>query len=495
MKKCFKIVVLSTLILATLAFSCGALSNESSYMYDGYNESYAAPVAYVADRIVSGYDIGTTTLNSPSDIYVSRDNELYIVDTRNNRIVITDENFKFVREIKEYIENGESKTLNNPKGVYKGYDDYIYICDTDNKQIVVLDENNNLIRKDAGEDIVAVNKNIEFKPEKIVMDRERTIYVVDPNIYQGIIQYDSELNFQSFYSTNEVIVTAAVRLRNLWRQFFDEETANEYMQQELPAPYNNIFMSHDDFAYTTATGVAIGDEIKCINALGKNILITPQTELGQVSYGDLEVSYEGTTQITSNFVDVHCDERGVISALDQKRGRIFQYDKECNLVCIFGGIGTNKGSFTNPVSIEKLGDNYIVLDADTNSITVFKATDYINDVYEALDYYNKGLYEDSVELWKNVLRQNNSYTTAYKSVGRAYLQQGYYKEAMDILEKGNDQYFYSMALKEYRKEFTRKNMWWMVILVVAVLAGFVSGVKRLKCWLLSKPYVKKRKKG
>ncbi len=494
MKKYLKIAVLALLIALTLSLSCSAVTTDASYMYDGYSESYAAPVAYVADKVYSGVDMGTTALNGPQDLFVGDDGNLYIADTKNNRIVVTDSDIKFLYEIKEYNENGEIKQFNQPKGVYKSYEGLLYVCDTGNHKIVALDKDNKVVKMDVGDEIVAVNKNIKFKPEKLVMDSEGTIYVVDSNIYQGILQYDNDLNFEAFFSPNDVTVSAAVRLQYMWKNIFSDEM-NDYMQKTLPAPYNNIFMSHDNFIYTTATGVTLGDELKCLNALGKNILVTPETELGQVAFGDLEYSFEGTTQITSYFVDIHSDENGIISALDQKRGRIFQYDKECNLVCIFGGLGKNKGIFDNPVSIEKIGGKYIVLDASTNSITSFKPTDYINSVYDALDYYNQGLYEESVELWEKVLSVNNNYTTAFKSIGRAYLQQGLYKEAMEILEKGNDSYFYSMALKEYRKEFVRANMWWMIILIVVAFAGVVIGAKRLRFWLQSKPYPKKRKKG
>lgn len=463
-------------------------------MYNGENESYTAPVAYTAGRVLSGNDMGTTSLNSPQDLYVHTDGTIYIADTRNNRIVVTDSNFAFIREITEVTDGEEVKPLNAPEGVFYGPDGLLYICDTGNFQIIAIDSNNTVVKKDNGENIVAVNKNIKFNPEKIAVDADLTIYVVDSNIYQGILQYDSDLNFESFFSPNEVKVSASVRLQQMWKDIFSDETA-EYMQKNLPQPYNNIFMSTDNYIYTTAIGVELGDEIKCLNALGNNILITPQTLLGGVSYGDLEVSYEGTTTITSEFVDIHADENGIISALDRRRGRIFQYDKECNLVCIFGGKGSTKGTFVDPVAIEKIGNEYIVLDSSTNSITTFVATDYVKTVYEALNYYNQGLYEESVDLWQNVLTLNNNYTIAYKSIGRAYLQQGYYKEAMDFLKTGNDKYFYSMALKEYRKEFTRQNLWWMLILIVVVLVVAVIGLKRLKYWLKSQPVPKKRKKG
>lgn len=511
MKKLFRSVVLMLLIMVLLAAPCSALSKNYDYMYDGTGKSYSAPVSFVADQVYTGVDMGTTALYSPQDLYVDSEGLIYIADTRNNRIVIVNSDFQFQREILEYVEivttvdeeTQEEKTeevvtsFNKPEGVFYGPDKLLYVCDTENKQVVALDiskERAIVVKKDDGSKIIAVNENIEFKPNKVAVDNELTIYVVSSNVYQGILQYDKDLNFESFFAPNDVEVTAAVKLQTMWKEFFSDEQG-DYMQQTLPLPYNNIFMSKDNLMYTTAIGVPIGTELKCLNAIGKNILITPESLAGQVAYGDREYIVDGTTTVSNEFVDVHCDENGVLTALDQFKNRIFQYDKDCNLICIFGGYGNTKGKFAKPVAIEKIGDKYMVLDSSMNSITTFVATDYIDRVYEALEYYNDGRYNESVELWENILKLNNNYTTAYRSIGRAYLQQGRYKEAMEMLKEGNDKYFYSLALKEYRKEFTRDNLWWMLIVFVAVLVGVVIGIKRLRFWLQSKPYPKKSKKG
>ncbi len=505
MKKHLKIAVVFVIVLIMLALPCSALSQDTSYMYDGNNKSYTAPVAYAASRIISGTDMGTTPLGGPEDLYVDKNGTIYIADTKNNRIVVLNSNFEFIREITEYKDGDTVGTLKGPRGVFlfdnqikegenSADDDLLFICDTDNHQILALDMDNNVVLRDKGEEIIAVNENLEFKPEKIAVDSDMTIYVVDPNVYQGILQYDRNLNFESFFSPNDVQVSVAVRMANMWKQFFSDEQG-DYMQKALPAPYNNLYMSRDNYLYTTAHGVEVGDELKCLNAIGDNVLRTPQTELGEVAFGDLEVSYSGTSVVSSTFVDIHCDENGIITALDQRRGKIFQYDRECNLVCIFGGIGITKGAFDKPIAIDKVGDVYIVLDSFTNSITTFEPTNYIKTVYNALDYYNLGKYTESRGIWEDVLSMNNNYTIAYRSLGRACIQEGEYKLAMEYLKIGNDQYFYSMALKEYRKEFIRSNMWWIAIVVIIAFVGLVIGTKRLRYWLQSKPYPKKRKKG
>ncbi len=511
MKKIVRSVILVLLIMVMLSAPCSAISKGNDYMYDGKGQSYSAPVSFVVDGIYSGSDMGTTTLNNPQDLYVDADGLVYIADTNNNRIIIVNSDLKFQREILEYVETvtvvdeetGEEKTeeivtpFNKPEGVFFGPDKLLYVCDTQNMQVVALDiseERAVVVKKDTGSEIVAVNENIQFKPQKVAVDKELTIYVVSSNIYQGIVQYDKDMKFESFFAPNDVEVTAAVKLQTMWKEWFSDEQGN-YMQQVLPQPYNNLYMTSDNLIYTTAAAVPIGDELKCLNAIGKNILVTPESLAGQVAYGDREFIVEGTTTVSNQFVDIHCDEKGIMTALDQYKNRIFQYDRDCNLICIFGGFGSYKGQFSRPVAIEKVGDKYIVLDSANNTITTFAASEYIHRVYEALEYYNNGRYNESVELWENVLKLNNNYTTAYRSIGRAYLQQGRYTEAMEMLKEGNDKYFYSLALKEYRKEYTRNNLWWMVIVAVAVLVGVVIGVKRLRFWLQSRPYPKKSKKG
>ena len=48
---------------------------------------------YTATRSVSGNDLGCGALNSPTDLFRDADDNFYIVDSGNNRIVMTDSAF------------------------------------------------------------------------------------------------------------------------------------------------------------------------------------------------------------------------------------------------------------------------------------------------------------------------------------------------------------------------------------------------------------------
>ena len=140
--------------------------------------------------------------------------------------------------------------------------------------------------------------------------------------------------------------------------------------------------------------------------------------------------------------------------------------------------------FRTVSAVEKLGDEYLVLDADKGNLTVLAPTAYMRDVLEAMNYYNQGLYVEASGLWQNILARNSNFAIAYRSLGRALLQQGNSKDALKMLRKGGDRYFYSIAFAEYRKEFARKYFLLIVFGSAATVVGLVLLLKRARRWML-----------
>ena len=100
----------------------------------------------------------------------------------------------------------------------------------------------------------------------------------------------------------------------------------------------------------------------------------------------------------SRFVDIIARENGMYSALDRQRGRIFSYDNQGNLLYVFGGLGDAIGLFQRPVALSERPGEIAVLDA-AGRVTVFKPTEYALLIHSAIDYYNKGNYEQSTIQW------------------------------------------------------------------------------------------------
>jgi len=451
-----------------------------SYLYDLKDRSASVPDAYTVSQVFTGEDFGTGRLSSPDDMFVDSKNRLYIADTGNDRIVVLDSGFKLIKIIDEVTADGQPSKLNQPKGVFAS-GELIYIADTGNARVIAVDESGTAVRKLTREGLFAVNENIEFQPEKVAADKDGGVFVVDRSIYQGIVQYDSGDRFIGFFAPNEVTVSAGVLILNMWKNLFSDEQADS-MEKTLPSPYSNVYIGTDGFVYASASDAPDSRAIKQLNALGKNIL--KSTGTADTKFGDLETSFEDGVEAFSRFSDVHVDESGIICGADSRRGRLFLYDSYASPLAVFGGIGAYKGSFSKLTAVEKTGDSYIVLDGAKNTLTVFKPTEYFTKVREALSFYNQGLYRDSAVLWKEVLHENSNISVAYCGIGRAYLQDKEYKQAMTMLKEGGDTYFYSLAFKEYRKEFVRKYFVWILVGITAFFILFAKTVKWLRQWML-----------
>ena len=151
----------------------------------------------------------------------------------------------------------------------------------------------------------------------------------------------------------------------------------------------------------------------------------------------------------------------------------------------FGGRGNVDGFFRKPASIEHIGKDLFVLDSMNASITVFSPTDYGKLIYQATEQFACGEYDDSAETWAKVLEYNGNYDLAYIGLGKAYLRQKKYKEAMEYFKVKRDRRDYSKAFKYYRKEWIENNIGWMVgLLVVIIILSFVFKIVKKIKWEL-----------
>ena len=191
------------------------------------------------------------------------------------------------------------------------------------------------------------------------------------------------------------------------------------------------------------------NSIRKINPYGTNILEVKAQSSFQKGFGDFSWT-ESETEYNTRFVDIAVDDKEHIFALDSTYGRVFRYDEEGNLLFTFGGLGNQEGLFYQPSALETLNEIVYVLDSSNNNITVFQPTQFGNTLLEAISLYHDGKYADSVAVWNDVLKMDSNYTMAYVGIGKAYLEAGDYKAAMENFERGNDQDGYNMAFKEAR---------------------------------------------
>lgn len=490
--------------------------------YDGYNyDWWGDPVpsqnGYVVDKVITGADIGVGNLSEPSDMFFSDLGDLYLADSAykptsgsenaKGRIIATDENFqlKFTVESLDFsgvqdwldMKNSELNTgaisqadfnkitnlsFNGPTGVYVDVDEgesTIYVADNSNDRVVAFtvdevgtDEYKTSVGKVkvvyTRPDASMYDSSVTFNPSKVLIDAAKNVYVCIKSITKGAVVFSKEGDFNGYFGANRVEATGEVLMNAFWKLIFSREQAKR-MRRSVPVEISNFDIDFDNFIYTvTESKSADTDILKKLNSAGTNIY----TNLGYSDYtfGDALTKYYRGQTYSSQITDIDVSADGTINLLDLKTGRVFQYDDECQLLFIFGGIGQQKGTFNIVNAVESRGSNVYVLDGRKCSITVFKQTEFGSIVHNAIALFNKGKYEEARQPWEEALRRDSNYWLAYIGLGNAYLNEGDYDTAMKYFYY-NSKSGYNDAFKSWRMNFIRDNFTVFAIIILVLLVG------------------------
>ena len=478
------IVFFVSIMIFSLLFHAMPVQAQTTknYVYNEYAEAVNAPNAYTSGRILRGRELGIGDFSKITDIYVN--DNIYIADSGNNRIVVLNPDYQLVRIIDSVEMEGERSMLGSPQGVFLK-DELLYICDTANARVIAINEEDTVVKTYTKPSSDLLTEDFEFKPSKVVVNSAGSVFVGASGVYQGLLHYDNDGTFLEFFGANKVEVTLQVIMKSMWMNIFSKEQ-RESLVRSVPTEYAGIFIDSESMIYTT-TITAQESQVKRLNASGENILIYPgssgsllQKGYNRNNFGDQQTdSVKGAIK-RSELMDVDVDEDGIIAVLDAQRGRVFLFDSEQNPLCIFGGSGSQEGCFVNASALGKSGEDYLVSDYDTNSITVFEPTEYMQNIKAALRTYAQGNYEESRMYWKRVIEKNAGLAVAFKGVGRTLLLEGDYEESMDYLKKGDDRYYYSLALTSYRRDYLRENSVWLIPCVAAAVILFVIAIRRIR---------------
>ena len=427
-----------------------------TYNYDYYEDIKYTPAAYVPDGTVTGDAIGCGNFSSPQDLNTDADGNVYIADTGNNRIVVTDAGFRLKTVIEGFLNDGKEDTFSSPNGVYISENGYLYVADTGNYRVVELDKDGNLIQIIENPQSDILGENYVFSPLKVAVDYADRIYVIAQNQFEGIMAFDAEGNFTGFTGTINVQITTA---EIIWRKL---STKAQRAKQQLfiPTEFTGMEIDADGFVYATNVDAEGEQSVRRLNPSGEDVI---QKGAAGVS-GDLTWRLTGDYSGASRITDVVVRDKGIYSIIDSTRGRIFTYDHEGNLLYIFGGIGSQEGTFDTPTAIDTIGDEIIVLDGSKNLVDKYRATNYGSLINQAVGLRYDGDEVSAVECWKEVLKLDSNFELAYVGIGKSYLAAGENKKAMECFKTGNNRQYYSIAYKRYRNEILKEN-----------LAGYLTG--------------------
>jgi len=465
-------LILSVTALSTIVFA------ENYTVNDGEKEYI--PQAYVYEKTLNILkDTKTASFNQPLDIYISEDDSIYVADTSNNRVIKLNTH----GEVEAEFDSADGLRFNAPKGVCVTKEGEVYVADTGNGRIVRLSpdgETLNVFKKPESSLLSGIES---YTPTKIsVSPTGSGLYVL---MGENIMNIDEENRVRGFVGQTDI----GFDLTEWLVRVFATEEQQKNFEKRSSASYDNFHISADGLIYAVSRDTKEG-QIKVLNTVGNNIyrkISTIENESNIIgsaisrfftgniiskifSYGETE---DGKPAV---FTDICVNSDGIISAIQQQNGQIYQYDQSGNLLAVFGGLGTLQGEFAIPSSIATDSKGYIyVLDSSYGNIQIFRPTEFILNVQAAVTAHKNNDTQSSEKYWQKVLDTNDTYSLGYWGMGNAYYKKGEYKKAMECYEISGDRKEYSRAFAEYRFEVVEKNIKWVLLgaILLAASAYFI----------------------
>jgi len=446
MKKCIAI------ILAVL-FIITPLTTLADTPYQGYNFNFwgvtvPAPVAYTPLRSFNLDDIDPELgeMSEPTDLHICPDQNIILVDSGNDRIIIFDEELNLNRVLTGVYVDGAFTEFNRPTGVFVTPDRDMFISDTLNHRIVVLDENDNFIREITSPDIEGLEDDFIFLPLHIVVDRGGRTFVIVQRVFEGIMSFDVNGEFIGYFGTINVGFSP---MQLFWRLFMTQAQLDR-QQLFIPTEFQGMDIDENGFIFTTNIERWAGaNQVMRLNPRGQNV-VRNFNDNSRIN-GDQWFRWAGALSGPSVFVDVAAMSHGMFVCLDSTRGRIFTYDQEGNMLHVIGGTGAMQGMANRPVSIVVLNDDYLVLDAHGRGrITQFTPTQYGRLINTAIRARYDGDEATAVVAWRELVALDENFALAWSGIGRAMLAEGDNVQAMYYLRRGMDVRYYSVAFRRHR---------------------------------------------
>ncbi len=495
-KKILCILFAVLMVVSCCAVTAGASSAFQTYVYDIYGKPLYSPDAYTAISAVDSKAMGLDIpLENPGDMVTDPDQNVYIADTGNNRIVVLDRYYK----VKFYITNfsndqGVPDFLTGPQGVFvsepnsKYPERLIWVCDTGSNRIVVFDAEGNFQRVIEEPESSLFDEDSVYKPVALAVDAYNRLYVVSSTTYQGVIVMTDEGQFTGFIGAQAVSMSA---WEIIWRRFQTKEQ-RENSEQKVSTEFNNITINRQmGLVYVTTSTIDDGAvegairgkdktgtnaPVKLLNANGDEIM---RRNGFWPPAGEVDFATGQTDEITgvSRIIDAAVGPENTWSIIDEKRNRIFTYDFDGNLLFAFGDSNNSNmlgGQGTNGLeAIAYQGTKMLLLDKTNDNITVLQRTEYGDVLLQAIAAEATQDFDLAINLWTDVLKRNSNFDSAYVGIGQAMFRNKDYENSLTYFESAYDTDNWSASYKEIRKEWMSTYFLLLLAIIVALIAGVV----------------------
>ncbi len=487
-----KAAIIALLLALVFSLSAFAAVPYATYTYDIDGNIALSPDAYVPDYLIDSADLLLETpLNSAKDLFVDEYNNLYIVDTKNNRVLVCDDNYKVMFSIGQfYNDNGIMDSLAEPQGVFVNAVE-IFVADTENNRIVVFDRETGDFKRIIEQPTSDVMpEGSVYKPVALAVDTAGRIYVVSSTTTYGVISMNVDGTFLGFLGAQKVTPSA---FDIFWRQF-QTKAQRAQSTQYVPTEFNNISIDDGGFIYVTTSTIDPGSQQNAIETKSTSPDYAPVKMLNPKGHdvmnrngffppsGEVKVAQELEAEMVSitgpsKIIDVALGECGMWSIIDEKRSKVFTYDNDGNLLFVFGDKGSQLGNIQNIQSVVYKGSDMLILDKSNDTITIYKRTDYGDTLVAALQNTQDRLYDKAAIYWEQILQKNSNFDMAYIGIGDSLYRQGNYNEAMEMYQMAHAVEDYSNSFKQIRKNWMEK---WIIVVPIVVVLFFILVSKFFK---------------
>ena len=499
LKRLISVVCVILVLVTGFSISVSAEPTDAFTHIDtqsGIQVSVKSKEMYKSTKMINATSLGLEkSLMGLSDLCSDKDGNVYLLIGQRSQIVVLDKNYSYLKTISVFDENG-NVSFDGAQGIYVDNNGEIYICDTNNSRIIVALPDGMIKEYMDTPDSALLPDDFYYQPYRIAKDDKGYTYIISTGCYYGALAYSPSGEFLGFYGANNVKTSALDTLSFLWDKLTQTDEKKKVSVKLLPYSFVDLALDKEGYM-VTCTGKTETDDngvgqIRKLSPGGGDILYKRNidgTSASSSSFNFLEneIKTDNGNPMVQNVVSVDTDNDNFIYALDQTHRLIYVYDNECNMLGGFGGGNSSArqlGIFNNPVSLLVHGDAILVADSENMSVTVFELTEYGRVLKEAQNMYILGNYEDSEELWHEVLSFNRNCQLAYRGLAMSALVEGRYEEALEYAELGIDYNVYDMAHSEILSR--NINKYFVIIfpvcifLIVGLIVLFVKLKKRNK---------------
>lgn len=467
------------------AGSQAAASGDYTYTYDPDDRPVAAPAAVEPYRTLTGDAAGTTAFSGLKDLFLAADGSLYLVDGGNNRIVVLDGAGRMTREIRGFEREGKNETFNQPAGIFVTGAGELLIADSQNARVVRLDPQGRLLGLIEAPRSEVLPDNFYFKPSKIAVDGAGRIFVVSEGFNMGLLEFDPNGAFVQSMGAPKVAVNA---IDLLWRSIATKEQ-RQRMVSYVPTEYNNVLVDGEGFLFVTTSAYEYWQyldgkiqPVRRLNAKGEDVLV----RYGE-PVGDLDFPTDGTYKGPSAIVDIAGTGYGGFAVLDQKRGRVFAYNAESELLYAFGGPGDYDGGLSSPCALAYRDGTYYIADSKKNSVYLFRLTEYGQLFADLATAQHTIDFPAEEALWNRILKENVNCSLATRGLGNAAYRTQDMERAMAFYRQAEDREGYSKAYAFVRRAWIEHNPLPLLGIVLAAAAVLVAAFRLKKRALAGRP--------